>query len=561
MLSIERRVLLMYIEKYIQDLNELTKDEKQLELVFRGQPGDWKTISSSASRRMQKNKQSTTQSDFIKYHKILLKNVRENGYILPDNPNANLKDLNDLELLANIQHMGGATCLTDFTTNFLVALWFAASSSLDDKDGTVFVINLKSSENRNLFKKIIDESDDIDKILTYKAECQDEIIRKKHFWVWKPEKYKYNKRICNQNSVFIFGLPPMNICKVIKIPMADKIKIRRELKEYYNIDIDFLFPDFNGFSSSVNNPDSLFNYFFCHDCIDIACDYLEDNHFNDSNRYLDKFIICKKNSELVCKRRQGEPCKNNLDDAYFYKGECLYQSTKKDTDYCLRTADKMDIYEYNDKIETLCKTFIEAISYFEKLINSTEYSTDSFNRILDIYYDTLKFDKNDFSNVACKCEMIINDNNEHIYESNNYVYFSLIELAILSDNPSKFKELMAKVNNLNELKKEVFLINYFDCIGKLIWDNDFCAAKEYIKKLDEQIAKIQKAIQNNNCEIGKFKVELSRNFDDILFWANRDFNRKKAYCGDLLKLTKKMKTLQDVWTEYSYCLEDVTLDT
>ena len=35
------------------------------------------------------------------------------------------RGLSDLELLADLQHYGAATCLIDFTTNALVALWFA----------------------------------------------------------------------------------------------------------------------------------------------------------------------------------------------------------------------------------------------------------------------------------------------------------------------------------------------------------------------------------------------------------------------------------------------------
>ncbi|MHB8062064.1 MAG: FRG domain-containing protein [Ruminiclostridium sp.] len=562
----------MYIEKYIEELNELTKGEKRLELVFRGQSRDWKTITSSASRRMKNNNQSSNQSDFIKYHKILLKNARENGYTHPDNSNINLKALKDLELLANIQHMGGATCLTDFTTNFLIALWFATSTSKDDTDGKLFVINLKSSENKNLFKNISKEDDDIDKILTYKTEPGEDIVRQKHFWVWKPE--KYNKRIHHQNSVFIFGLPPITGCKIIIIEKEKKIEIRRELKDYFNLDVEYLFPDFPGFSFDANSPEAPFNYFFCHDCIDIAYDYLEEKHYNDSIRYLDKFIICKKKNESKCRRRNGVSCKNNLSDAYFYKGECLYRSTKIDTDKyekdirlykgeCLYHSAEMDTSKYDDQLETLSETFIEAISYFEKLIDNKEYSADSFKRILDIYYDILRFEKKAFSDTIYKCESIINTYNSNIEKHNYYVYFSLIELAILTNNNLRFKELMVKVNNIEELKTSngKFLIDYFDCIGKAIWDDEDgkISRKEYIKELNEQIVNIQKAIPNSDkSEIGEFLVELSRNFEDIMYWINSEINHEKPYYSDLLSLTNKMKSLQDIWTEYSYSLEKVT---
>ncbi len=34
--------------------------------------------------------------------------------------------MSDLDVLAEIQHLGGATCLVDFSTNFLIALWMAS---------------------------------------------------------------------------------------------------------------------------------------------------------------------------------------------------------------------------------------------------------------------------------------------------------------------------------------------------------------------------------------------------------------------------------------------------
>ena len=52
-------------------------------------------------------------------------------------------DYSDLEILADIQHNGGATCLVDFSKNLLTALWFACSNEKDDKkDGFLFCYNI-----------------------------------------------------------------------------------------------------------------------------------------------------------------------------------------------------------------------------------------------------------------------------------------------------------------------------------------------------------------------------------------------------------------------------------
>lgn len=58
-------------------------------------------------------------------------------------------ELSDLEILAEIQHLGGATCLTDFTTNFLIALWFATSPK-EDADGKLVWLDLGQPTNFRL---------------------------------------------------------------------------------------------------------------------------------------------------------------------------------------------------------------------------------------------------------------------------------------------------------------------------------------------------------------------------------------------------------------------------
>lgn len=537
----------MYIEKYIEDLNKFVQNEKNIKLVFRGQSRDWNTIASSAARRMKKNNQ-TNQSDFIKYHKILLKNARENGYTHPDNTNTNIKDLKDLELLANIQHMGGATCLTDFTTNFLVALWFATATSINDTDGEIFVINLKSNSNIKLYKNISDKDDDIDKILTCKTKNDDG--RNIHFWIWKPE--GYNKRICNQSSIFLFGLPPVTEDHKIPVKKEDKMNIRRELKNYFNIDVEYLYPDFSGFSLDVNSSESPLNYFFSHDCFDIAADYLEEKHYKDCIRYLNKIIACKKNEKKECSRRNEQPCYISLWDAYYLKGECLYQSTR------IENKIHEDIKE--TLYETLYETFNDAICCFKELIiNKTEYSVDSTMYIFHIYYDMLRYEKqnslnDEYNQIVNECEHIVDEYYEYAADFNSLVYFSLIELSILTENNSKFIRLMSKVNDSIDLKSgyRSFLIKYFDGIGKIIWNDDDTLAKEYIKELSKHIRTIQKAIPNSDeIELGKFPVELTWKFDDMLYWI-KDKTLSSSY---LLDLTKKMISFQDIWTEYSYCKE------
>ena len=69
------------------------------------------------------------------YEQRLLQTARLAGHGHFDRP------LTDLELLAKLQHHGGATRLLDFTRNAFVGLWFACRH-LADRWGVVFGVNL-----------------------------------------------------------------------------------------------------------------------------------------------------------------------------------------------------------------------------------------------------------------------------------------------------------------------------------------------------------------------------------------------------------------------------------
>ena len=53
----------------------------------------------------------------------------------------NGQQLSDLEILAELQHFGAATCLIDFSRSALVALWFACQqSSRGAANGKVYAV-------------------------------------------------------------------------------------------------------------------------------------------------------------------------------------------------------------------------------------------------------------------------------------------------------------------------------------------------------------------------------------------------------------------------------------
>lgn len=69
------------------------------------------------------------------YTEILLSGARRHVGNCPELPSGS----SELEVLTQLQHLGAATGLIDFTTEALVALWFACSEDLEE-DGAVYIL-------------------------------------------------------------------------------------------------------------------------------------------------------------------------------------------------------------------------------------------------------------------------------------------------------------------------------------------------------------------------------------------------------------------------------------
>ena len=118
----------------IKSVEEFIAWTKQLDgqlLLYRGlADADW-GVESSAYRRIRVSQEEPLPVTFQNYIKQLLDNAGLQGFRYQHD-----RALSDLELLAELQHYGAATCLIDFTENALIALWFACREELQ-KDGKV----------------------------------------------------------------------------------------------------------------------------------------------------------------------------------------------------------------------------------------------------------------------------------------------------------------------------------------------------------------------------------------------------------------------------------------
>lgn len=117
------------IIKSVSDLIEhiqhssLPDTDDGLVRMWRGQGNIHWPIHSGAYRRLRKGKDAVSNGDLIAYEQSLLKDATFHGY-----RRRNGRDLNDMELLALLQHHGAATRLIDASKNALVALWFCCAS-------------------------------------------------------------------------------------------------------------------------------------------------------------------------------------------------------------------------------------------------------------------------------------------------------------------------------------------------------------------------------------------------------------------------------------------------
>ena len=239
------------IAEYLEATSAIKNQWPNSALAFRGQENENWPLASSAERRL---RASSTGQDklpnqlFVEYHENLLGRCKLKNYDKREN-----NQLDELDLLADLQHYGAATCLLDFTRNALVALWFACQKS--DADGKVFVVN---TADEKTFLEIASgdiKDKSIKDILQFNTrppsgdqttESQDE----PSLWCWPPA--HLNERITAQHSLFLFGVPSSMESQLktekIVIESASKEQIRHELKELHDIHEESLFPDFVGFA-------------------------------------------------------------------------------------------------------------------------------------------------------------------------------------------------------------------------------------------------------------------------------------------------------------------------
>ncbi len=235
------------VSGYINQIAEQSSESKRY--IYRGQSKIYDGITSTAKRRFKHSDLTPNEDEYFEYHTNLIKDARSYRY-------GQELELNDTELLIDLQHYGAATGLIDFSEDLLIALWFACDKP--DENGKVFFLDVWTDQ----FKHLASEND------LFKEEDK----TKRPYYLHT--NFKSNARISAQKGVFIFGYQDIDNVASITIKKEDKVSIRQELKQYFNIEEKTLFQDIYGFAQVNNTKHKL--------SIKTATDYFQEAYEEDN---------------------------------------------------------------------------------------------------------------------------------------------------------------------------------------------------------------------------------------------------------------------------------------
>ena len=242
-------------------------------VLYRGLADATWEVKSSAYRRIEDSEGEAPPRVFLNYIQQLLNSASLQGF----RERGGVKR-SDLELLAELQHNGAATCLIDFTSNAMVALWIACREKTE-KAGKVVAMATEETEHFS--------------IVTYEN-LQDPInkfLNQGKLWKWTPS--NLSNRIVAQNSVFVFGERKIEKerwhYEEIKVDASSKGEIREELKDKFGITEGSLFSDFTGFAQS-NAYDRTYSDYTAEDYLQFSMTFYQRGNFDHAKDACDKAL-------------------------------------------------------------------------------------------------------------------------------------------------------------------------------------------------------------------------------------------------------------------------------
>lgn len=421
-----------YEEQYHQLLNQWEKEntkytpQKALKILVELSQYKYilpEYIKSGVAVRLQEHAVSNTPHvDYVNYIKHMINDIRERFPKYVD------EEYSDLEILADIQHKGAASCLVDFSNNFLTSLWFATNEDYNDF-GFLFCYDINKSAIENDRLSILDpkrcSNSSITDLLyetTKTIKCTGKQTYR--FWLWKPS--NLNERIARQDSMFVLGLEAFKVkeheIKTIPIPPNWKRPIQHALKSFFGITAENIYCDIDGYAgaNAKSKPyeKTILHYFnenYCRNNFSVnnsisnlqnglsclyQCEYelaLKYLNLYESKREPFKFDSIIDNNQNI---QSSELMSLALEvELHYSKGRCMKNLNEPYGAICefkivlehLKKIDESIQCISKKKRQKISRSNLSHINKFRNyFVNKHQKSVDD---IINLYYDTKQFDK------------------------------------------------------------------------------------------------------------------------------------------------------------------------
>ena len=199
------------IDEVINKIKEIAHESSEGEYIYRGEPECYAEVSSGLYRQYKADYEERKSFDIESFEveKFDIELVQEE---ILNRAKRYTSETDDFEILSELQHFGGKTNLIDFTTDYLIALFFACDG-FHGKDGRIIVLSTSG--------------------------CMSPYIKKPR---------SLNDRITAQKSTFV--QPPTGIIEpdnAIIIPFYLKPRLLDYLLENHGISSETIYHDLLGF--------------------------------------------------------------------------------------------------------------------------------------------------------------------------------------------------------------------------------------------------------------------------------------------------------------------------